>query len=160
MVGTVNQARLWSDVAARSVDFDVASPTGDYQQVVEEEIEGARAMLADVPPSPTRVGMMVLLGGRFVGMDVVSHPRTWAALAPRLLPSYFVGLDVMRRHPGLLRSTARATPAEWLSTATLGEVHAAPSAGLGKRILVRSGTMNGAGLWHEDHPAHLAIFAD
>jgi hypothetical protein len=158
--GIVNQARLWSHVKALAADYGSHNSTADYEQTMARPAGSAERETLKVAPSETRVGMMVLLDGRFIGVDVVSHPNTWNALAPRLLPSYFVGLDVVRRHPELLRSTAQAPPAEWLGYATLGDVVTAPTAGLGRRILVRSGALNGAGLWHEDHPAHLAVFAD
>jgi len=158
--GAVDQARLWADVHGRSQDFAAQSPTGDYHSVVEKQLESSSRLFGQVPDSPARVGMMVLLDGRFVGMDVVSHPLTWSALAGRLLPSYFVGLDVMRRHPEMLGDTARARPEEWLGHVTLGQVRTAPTAGLGERVLVATGGINGAGLWHVDHPAHLALFAD
>ena len=66
----------------------------------------------------------------------------------------------MRRHPEMLGDTARARPEEWLGHVTLGQVRTAPTAGLGERVLVATGGINGAGLWHVDHPAHLALFAD
>ena len=153
--GKIDQGRLWREVAGKLGSAGVASDSQSYLAYMDEYREraeqGARALAA----VEGQVGILVLAGGRLVGLDLLGHPRNWGALAHRLASSYVLGS--LAEAPGLAPRAHRSRE-EWLQAIAASPMKARASAGLGQQVVLSDPALVGGGLWYDDRPAHLAVF--
>jgi len=163
--GHHDQARLWSDVAASMRVRGVRSPSGDYVEAQAAHVravhdagdEEARARAFDVVPG--QVGVLVRGrdrrdgATRLLGIELLGAPGLWAAMAFRMMRSYFFGIGLSPAGGG-----AEPDPRGWLDEIARATIAAHPTAGLGLRLALRGTGIAGAGLWHEGRPAQLAVF--
>ncbi len=99
--------------------------------------EDVDSLSAQVARQDGQCGALVALGGRFVVLDHVSRPDTWAALHVPLVRGY--GLDAVRRG-GRGGTPSAADAREWLARRLDARVERGPSPGLGDRIRTDAGT--------------------
>lgn len=164
--GRVDQARLWKDVGSRLRSKQVASSSSDYFEYVAQRRHEMQEFLRDLQPLPDQVGVLVLLDGRLLGLDLLGHPANWASLSTRLMKSYVLaGLDVPRP-PGSAPADppADSHPLEnvqsWLGRVAAAGVRSRPGAGHGTQLAIEAPGLVGGGLWWKDHVAHLAVFGE
>ena len=164
-VGRHDQARLWSDVAALMRGRGVHSPSDDYVEALAAHAravhdrgdEEARERAFDVVPG--QIGVLVRGPDRrdgrtrLLGIEMLGAPGLWAAMAFRMMRSYFFGVGMPAGGEG-----AEPDPRGWLDEIARATITAHPTAGLGSRLALRGARVAGAGLWHEGRPAQLAVF--
>ena len=161
--GHINQAGLWGQVVGCLTMSKVGSPTADYHKLIEvhrrEVEERARAL----EPVPGQVGIVATDDHSLVGLELVGHPEAWRAVAGRLVPSYLLWSAVPQwaseskwGRGGEKSRDGRA----WLTAIAEARQSLRPTRGFGVRLVLEGDGFTGAGLWHEDRPAHLAVFSD
>ena len=156
--GHVNQARLWADVAASLSSLEIRSTTADYYEGIEVRHRAAVERARVFESLPGQLGALVLASGGLLGLEIVGHPESWAALARRTLPSYVLAADAAAREPRGGAEAPRHRATEWLAAVAAAEVRVRPSRGLGTQLAIAGQGFTGAGLWHEGRPAHLVVF--
>jgi hypothetical protein len=148
-----DQGAIWSELAARTREHQVASPTGamrDFYAQHQAEMAAARAALA---PGTGQVGVLVYLSGRWVGGDVLASPGLFARAWERLCPGYAAdalgaraAAHLKPRPPALLRR---------LETCPVEPVR---GVGLGTEYRLTGLRTTGAALVSDDRVAHLMMF--
>ncbi len=151
---TLDQGRLWRDVAQEIAACGARSDTSDYYKVVEQEGRDARQRARALEPRPGQVGALVVADGVLVGLEASGHHGLWSALSEPTLASYLMG---WHRGSESLRD-ARASAAEWLSRAQEAQVLARPGLGIGVDLDVRGSSLSGVGLALDAFTVHVAVF--
>ena len=154
---SLDQGRLWSDVACSLEVEEVSSGTSDYNAVVEERGAEARSRARALKRQPGQVGVLVMAGGTFLGLELAGHPDTWDELADRTLPAFLMDRDWAPK------AKAGATPSgdasAWLGRILKSPIALTPGLGQGQEIDVEDDEFTGSGLWHDQQVVHLAVFA-
>ena len=153
--GRFDQGRLWGTIAAKLSAAQVHSRTADYNEFMASHHKAAKERARALEPVPGQVGIMALLNGKLVALELLGHPVNWASIAARLTSSYMLGLfgDAARG------TTGRLTAQDWLELIAKGSVISRHGVGQGEQIILQGPGYAGAGVWDGHRPAHLAVFA-
>ena len=148
-----DQGEVWTLLACRAAELDVASPTGAMRDLYvshERDLEAARRALA---AQPGQVGALIYIANRWVGLDVLAGPRLFGRAWPRLCAGYVA--DAIGRKPEpWLRLDAGAV----LSELSGRQAERAPAVGIGDEYRLGSAGVAGATLVAERRVAHLMAF--
>jgi hypothetical protein len=162
--GRVNQARLWKSVDAKLERCRVSSETANYHDYIARRQADAEAHAQHVTPVPNQVGVLALLDGELLGLDLLGCPSNWASLSERLVKTYVLaGLDAPVPAGGKPAESgsageAAAQAGSWLRRVASAGVRARRGVGRGLQLGLEGAGLSGGGLWWEAHPAHLAVF--
>lgn len=164
--GQLDQGRLWGEVAAKLERHAMQSRSGDYHEVTSRKRGELEEQLKDMPRVGNQVGMIAFLDGQLLAMDVLGHPENWASMAERLTKAYLLaGMDAPAMAGPIAfgggGAPAKSEPVEpWLRRIVGAHVRLRPGVGLGTHLTLAAPGLNGAGLWTEGGPAHLAVFGE
>jgi hypothetical protein len=170
-VAQVDQAQVWSGVAAYQERFGVPAATGDLQTVQEspEVREAVAAYRREFRLHWRRqtVGMVVARYGQIVGADIFCNADVFRKHRDRILDSYAVDCySVLREHersdPGRLipRSPPSRRDAErFLQRVYEAEFSNLDTPGLGGLMEVRHNDLRGLVLSRGDAVLHAGLFA-
>jgi hypothetical protein len=151
---TLDQHQLWRRVESELSTARVASPSLDYCALVqsrERQLEDVRRAL---PRLPNQVGVLVLHGGGFVGLEAFGSPGAWARMAERVLGS--VATAGSERGPA---PPPAAGPRAWLETLARAAAATRPGLDVGDDIELHGPGFFGEAVWTGGHPAHVTVFA-
>jgi hypothetical protein len=137
----------------------VDTPTSDYNAVIEEQSVEAVERFRTLKTQPGQVGVLVMAGGTFLGLELAGHPDTWKELAERTLPAILMDRGWAPEDPEVPAAPGPDASA-WLSRIQNAPVTLTPGLAQGTEVDVEDGELAGSGLWHEDQMVHLAVFAD
>jgi hypothetical protein len=153
----LDQHRLWEDVACSLEVQEVSSGTSDFHAVIEERGEESRRRSRTLKRQPGQVGVLVMAGDDFVGLELAGHPHTWDELAVRTLPALLMDRDRAPKGKGGAAPSSDASA--WLRRVLKSRIALTPALGQGQEIDVEDEAFTGSGLWHEQQVVHLAVFA-
>lgn len=83
-----NQGRVWNAVDDFAADHGVVSATRAMRDVFERRRAAVEPFVDRVALEPQQCGLLAVIGGCVVGVDVVSRPEAYRILHPRLVRSY------------------------------------------------------------------------
>lgn len=159
-LGGVDQARLWKDVASSLEECRTPSASLDYYEGVTSRLDGAAERAKAFESLPGQVGVIALVDGGLLALEIIGHPDSWAALGRRLMPSYLMAAELAARAPRRPAATPGPGAMDWLARVAGARATSRPSRGLGEQLAIEGPGLVGAGLWHEERPAHLVVFED
>jgi hypothetical protein len=159
-LGHLDQARLWQQVSYSLEACGTRSESHDYYAGVATRLDGAAKRAEAFQSLAGQVGVIALVNDALLGLEIIGHPDTWAALGQRLMPSYLMAAEQAAREPRPQAAMRRLGAADWLAQVAGARVTSRPSRGLGEQLAIEGPGFAGAGLWHEERPAHLVVFAD
>jgi hypothetical protein len=148
-----DQGRVWHEVDELHKRHRTASPTQAMRDAYESRKPDLDAVLAAFPLQDGQQGMLVLHGGRVVGLDLVSRAPQYAELHDKLLRSYAFEALVRAGEPGD-REVADAF-LERIADLT-GRRYKSP--GLGWDVRYEGGGVLGSALTYQGHAVHTAFF--
>jgi hypothetical protein len=163
------QRDVWTEVAALGSSLGAHSATGAMDEFYDRHAESLESWIARFPCAEGQVGLLALIGGRPLGVDVVGSPELYARLHERILGGYCMDALSWRgradAHRDIGAPGADANDGPDLSAAAdhfLAEVGSAarglaPTAGKGTYRLL-SGAAIGAELAEGERLVHLSAF--
>ena len=152
----IDQAQLWSEVTSRFAAEGRHSPTADYHDLLGWAARSQRASLSRFKPEDGQVGLVVTRGGRLLGIEVFSHPETFAQAVVRTLPTYAMSAAMADDDAqGELESRSAA---DWLDAARSVEIRTKPGIGEGTEFEISGDAWLGRGVFHQSRVRHLAVF--
>jgi hypothetical protein len=155
---SVDQSRLWEDVQLCIDHSGADTPTSDYHAVIEEQSVAATERARTLETQPGQVGVLVMAGGAFLGLELAGHPDTWNELAERTLPAILMDATWLSEYVDEPASPGPDASA-WLSRIQNAPVTLSPGLAQGIEVDVEDEDLGGSGLWFEEQLVHLAIFA-
>jgi hypothetical protein len=152
-----DQGAVWDAVASAAHRLNVASPTQAFSDVVRERHDDLGAFRAAFQAAPGQAGLLVVLGGRVLGLDLFAAPATLTALLPKLATSY--ALDAVEAEAPSLAPEKNAEVARgFLDAVGAAPLTAHPSVSLGQSLRLASPHVAGAALLYGERVLHLCAF--
>jgi hypothetical protein len=93
-----DQGEVWDGIHALHAKANLASPTSAMADAFKARQAQLDECLKAFRRQEGQVGLMVLIGGRVAGLDLVSRPEVYARLHDKLVRSYI--LDALLERPG------------------------------------------------------------
>jgi len=101
-----DQGRVWAEVDALADRSCSDSETSAMRDVVESHRADLDEFVRGFLPIAGQTGLLAVLGGRVLGMDIVSRPEAYSELHDRLVASYAFEALIARCEPGPSDATA------------------------------------------------------
>jgi len=101
-----DQGRVWAEVDALADRSCASSDTSAMRDVVESRRLDLDEFVAGFPLVPGQIGLLTVLGGRVMGMDVTSRAEAYSELHERLVASYAFEALLSSVEPGPTDATA------------------------------------------------------
>lgn len=149
----VDQARVWAEVDGVQRRHATWSPTGALRDTYERRGPDLDRLLVSFPRVEGQNGLLVVLGPRAVGLDVVSSAPRYAQLHDKLLRSYAMEALVAEGEP------AGADVAEEFLDRVLRQSGSSfPGVGLGRHVRYEGEGVLGSALVCDGEVVHAAFF--
>lgn len=151
-----NQGEVWDHVTRLARERGVDSPTHAMSDVVDSRLPELDDMLAAIPVVEGQCGLLALLNGQVLGLDIVSRPDAYTHLHQRLVRSYLLETRTEAIHGQSTKPGVAA--AEFLRQILNSEEHSFKSVGLGRDLRYSGIGVVGSALVHEGEVIHLSFF--
>ncbi len=154
-----NQDEVWNLIAEKAGRMGTHSRTRAMRDVYRQHGRRVDDYVAAFGAVERQAGVVFGLGSEVSGIELFDHPRTLAALLPKLVRSY--ALDAMEVDGG---RRAHAVPAREAVERFLREVgeearaETRPSVGLGQDVRLAGPRVVGGALVHDGRLMHLSAF--
>lgn len=153
---TSDQGRVWDEIRTKYERLGVDSPTEAMNDVYRSRGTDIEGFVEALPPMMGQAGAVYCIGNRIAGLDVFDRPKTFAALAPKLVRSY--ALDAIEE-----RSEAAMPPRldaidAFLAKASMSPIQEHAAVGLGQDARFTGGSLSGGALSVDDSVIHLCAF--
>jgi hypothetical protein len=153
-----DQGEVWEEVAEMMSTSDTTSPTGAMRDVYlarQREVEG---YLEAFEPQPEQKGLLVLVNGEAVGLDIVSREDAYRRLHPKLVKSYAMDALLERQDGGSKDGEAAGEARRFVEAAARCEEEKFESVGHGWDHRFGAGGVVGSALTYQDKVIHMAFF--
>ena len=151
-----DQQEVWSGIDQLSETACVQSETGAMRDVYESRTEALSDYLDQFRPQPGQKGLLVMINGLIVGLDILSREEAYRSLHAKLIRSY--GIDAYYCDgPLRLQPSAQSVRAFLGELANL-EKHGHKSVGHGMDYRLEGRLMVGSALVYRRQVIHMAIF--
>jgi hypothetical protein len=150
-----DQGRVWEDVAAKHAELSVsASPTGAMADAFSARRGDLQKITAEFKsPEAGQTGVVALVGGEPVAVDLFDKPETLEQLWPRLVGAY--ALDAVGRPSVDVQEHAVE---RLIDAAAKGEMTSHEGVGLGTDVVITGESVIGKALWVEGSVVHMSLF--
>jgi hypothetical protein len=101
-------------------------------------------------------GLLVLVNGKVVGLDMISRASAFGILHPKLIRSYV--MDALTESPVMAKEPPRDIADSFLKTILLCKEHPFDSVGYGCDYRYEGQKIVGSALVHENSVIHMAFF--
>ena len=151
-----DQGAVWDEIAIQACINEVSPATGAMKDVLEAKQEDLDAFLEHLPIVADQNGLIVLVNGKVVGLDMVSRSAAFGMLHPKLIRSYV--MDALTEKP----VTAKGKPLD-MADAFLKKIPQCKeqpfdSVGYGRDYRYEGKKIVGSALVHEGTVIHMAFF--
>lgn len=152
-----NQAAIWDDIAAKSSRMKAASPTGAMAAVYEKHAVPVEEYVNAFNCEPLQTGIIFVIPGSCIGLDLFDNPATLRRLFPKLVRSY--ALDALEAPASASHAGDPSHPAaKILERIITAPSFTQPAVGMGEEIRVEDSSLSGAALWALNRYVHLCAF--
>lgn len=152
---TLDQGRLWRQVDAELAAARLSSSSQDYCLLVGQRQRQFEQVRPQLRPLPNQVGVLVLHGGTFVGLEAFAAPGAWLRSADRVLDSI---IDAGAALPAAAPPAAAGGAGAWLGILQNATVVRQAAIDLGEDLELSGPGFFGEAVWLGDHPAHVCVF--
>ncbi|HZD44093.1 MAG TPA: DUF6569 family protein [Methanomicrobiales archaeon] len=151
-----DQAQVWNEIHMMSAKMKVASPTGAMKDAFEVQKPRIEEYLSAFPVVPHQRGLMVSIGGKIVGLELLSQEDAYASLHGKLVKSYAMEAIAEDGKTGEPITPEKAMA--FLKEADTCTEERFQSVGMGWDCRFRGPSMVGSALLVDEAPIHMAFF--
>lgn len=151
-----DQGAVWDEIAELAYANKVNVPTGAMKDVLEAKQDDLDAFLEHLPLVTNQNGLIVLVNGKVVGLDMVSRAQAFQMLHPKLIRSYV--MDALTEKPTMAKETPGEKTDEFLKKIMQCSEHKFDSVGYGQDYRYEGKKIVGSALVHENTVIHMAFF--
>jgi hypothetical protein len=152
-----DQGEVWEDIRNISVDAKVDSPTKAMRDVYQERETDIDNYIESFSLEENQNGLMVIINGEVVGIDVLSSPLAYQELHNKLLKSY--ALEALFNQESEKKSKSALDLAKtFLEEVKNSEVETHKSPGYGYDYRYQSPKAVGSSLIYKKEFIHVAFF--
>jgi len=151
-----DQRAVWNAIEDLSDEAQVKSETRAMRDVYQDRMQDLNEYLESFPSSPGQKGLLVVMDGEVVGMDLVSSSQAYSLLHEKLVKSYSM--------EAILREGDSSEGVSGLVESFLEDVKASneekhPSVGYGVDHRFEGPHTVGSSLVYKDQVVHAAFFS-
>jgi hypothetical protein len=151
-----DQSEVWADVDELAQETGTHSPTGAMRESYQERRGDLEDYLEAFQPVNQQTGLLVFIGGRKVGFDVLSRPEAYTKVHSKLVSSY--AMQALVSGEPKTHEVSDEKAAAFISEATQCEEKEFPSVGCGTDCRYESDHMVGSALISSGEVVHCAFF--
>jgi len=151
-----DQCAVWDGIADQARANTVNGPTGAMRDVLEAKQEDLDGFLEHFPLVDGQNGLLVLVNGEVIGMDIISKKEAFASLHPKLIKSYV--MDALTEKPAKGKSASRKKADAFLGAILQCDEHPFDSVGYGRDYRYEGKKIVGSALVHDRAVIHMAFF--
>ncbi len=151
-----DQGAVWDEIAVQAMVNKVNSPTGAMRDVLEAKQEDMDTFLEHFPAVVNQNGLLVMVNGEVVGLDMVSRTPAFGTLHPKLIRSYV--MDSLTEKPVKGKKASRKKADAFLNKILQCVEHTFDSVGYGHDYRYEGKKVVGSALAHESTVIHMAFF--
>lgn len=152
-----NQSEVWASVDDELSAHQVESSTREHAEIGRQKQAEIEKTLAQLEPEPGQCGVLAVLGGKPLCMDLFDRASTLEAVWSGLVGSYAMDAMTVPRAADAARDLDRAIT--WLRALPKSTPTAHPGVGLGTNVVLSSPKAGAAGLVVGEAVVHLGAFA-
>jgi len=151
-----DQGKIWSGVSRIQRKAAVESETSALQDVYEAKESDLKEFLRKFPCLPRQKGIIVLINGRVVGMDIVSREAAYAVIHSKLVKSY--AMDALLEKSTHYGEIDPSVAQRFLRRLAGCREQRFPAVSLGTDYRFEGSGVIGSALVHRECVIHLAFF--
>lgn len=151
-----DQGAIWDEIAVQAHMNKVTPVTGAMRDVLEAKQEDMDAFLEHFPAVTDQNGLLVMVNGEVVGLDMVSRTPAFGTLHPKLIRSYV--MDALTENPAKGKEASRKKADAFLNKILQCGEHTFDSVGYGHDYRYEGKKIVGSALVHENTVIHMAFF--
>jgi hypothetical protein len=151
-----DQGAVWDEIAVQARLNKVGSSTGAMKDVLEAKQEDMDTFLEHLPIVDDQNGLLVLVNGEVVGLDMVSRAAAFRMLHPKLIRSYV--MDALTEKPVKVKEASQKKTDAFLTKILECAENPFDSVGYGRDYRYEGKKMVGSALVHESTVIHMAFF--
>jgi len=151
-----DQGAIWEGIHDQARRAKVSLSTGAMRDIHTEKAADIDAYMAHFPCVPGQQGLLVVVGGRIVGLDLVPYAAAYALLHAKLVRSYIMDVILEDAHPGGVIPVDKARA--FLSAIADSPAKRYKSVGHGWDLRFESRGMLGSALVYRNRIVHMACF--
>jgi hypothetical protein len=152
-----DQGQIWSGVSRIQRRAAVESKTSALQDVYEAKEKDLDEFLRKFPCLPRQKGIIVIINGRVVGMDIVSREAAYAIIHPKLIKSY--AMDALLERPVHYGEIDPSAAQRFLRLLAGCREQRFPAVSLGTDYRFTGSGVIGSALVHRETVIHMAFFS-
>jgi hypothetical protein len=153
-----DQGEVWEEVAELMSVSDTTSPTDSMRDVYLARSRDVEGFLKAFKPQPGQKGLLVIVNGEAVGLDIVSREDAYERLHPKLVKSYAMDAIVERQDGGSKNGKATREARRFIQAIARCEEEKFESVGLGWDHRFEREGIVGSALTYQDRVIHMAFF--
>jgi hypothetical protein len=151
-----DQGAVWDEIAIQASVNKVSPVTGAMKDILEAKKEDLDAFLEHFPIVTSQNGLVVLVNGKVVGLDIVSKASSFETLHPKLIRSYV--MDALTEKPETVKGTPKEQVDTFLKRIVECKEQKFDSVGYGQDYRYEGKKIVGSALVHENSVIHMAFF--
>jgi len=151
-----NQGDLWDGIDHLSSEMKVHSRTGAMRDVYEDKKEDLEGYMKAFEYIPHQKGILVMINGRVMGIDIFSLEPVYKALHPKLVKSY--AMDALLQQRKKVDNDIVEKARKFIGEAGECKEEKFKSIGHGDDYRFEGPTIVGSALVHQETVIHMAFF--
>jgi hypothetical protein len=151
-----DQGAVWDEIAVQARLNKVGFITGAMKDVLEAKQEDMDAFLEHLPIVADQNGLLVLVNGEVVGLDMVSRSAAFRMLHPKLIRSYV--MDALTEKPAKGKEASQKKTDAFLKKILECAENPFESVSYGRDYRYEGKKIVGSALVHENTVIHMAFF--
>ena len=151
-----DQGAVWSEIDMQARINKVSPVTGAMKDILEAKQEDLDAFLEHLPIVSHQNGLLVLVNGEVVGLDMVSRVEAFMVLHPKLIRSYV--MDALTEKPARVKEPPKEKADAFLKKIFECTEQRFDSVGYGQDYRYEGKKIVGSALVHENMVIHMAFF--
>ncbi|OGP93044.1 MAG: hypothetical protein A2156_03945 [Deltaproteobacteria bacterium RBG_16_48_10] len=151
-----DQGAIWNGIDHISAEMNVQSRTGAMRDVYENKKEDLEGYMKAFQYVPHQKGILVMINGRVLGLDILSLEHVYEALHPKLVKSY--AMDALLQQPEKMDNGLQEKANTFIEEARQCKEEKFKSIGPGWDHRFEGPTIVDSALVHQEKVIHIAFF--
>jgi hypothetical protein len=151
-----DQGAVWDEIAMQARMNKVSPATGAMKDVLEAKRQDLDTFLEHLPLVDAQNGLLVLVNGEVVGLDMISKASAFRTLHPKLIRSYV--MDALTEKPAKGKETPGKKADAFLKRIIECTEQRFDSVGHGQDYRYEGKKIVGSALVHDNTVIHMAFF--
>lgn len=151
-----DQGAVWDEIAMQARMNKVSPTTGAMKDVLEAKRQDLDTFLEHLPLVDAQNGLLVVVNGEVVGLDMISKTSAFRTLHPKLIRSYV--MDALTEKPAMGKETPGEKVDAFLKRIIECTEQRFDSVGHGQDYRYEGKKIVGSALVHDNTVIHMAFF--